>query len=147
MNFRALILYFSKTFTNLTLLGINITLHFFHILLASLCYTFTLYWLKLQPFLSVKIEVRYFWIHYCTKNFRELIKIVCKISTKSAQDSRKIHILTLKMQQLLGPQVGASLLVYRLCICTLNQKNKFVKMPIIFWKNISVKRKLSWVLV
>ena len=56
------------------------------------------------------------------------------MSTKNAHDSRKIHILQLKMQQLLGPQVGPWPLVYRLMYLQTKPilKNKFVKMPRIF---------------
>ena len=63
-----------------------------------------------------------------------------EIATKSAQDSRKIYILKLKMQQLLGSQVGPRPLVYR--VMYLQAKpiliNKFVKMPRIFYIKIDI---------
>ena len=63
-----------------------------------------------------------------------------EISTKSAQDSKKIHVLKLKMQQLLGPQVGPLPLVYRLIYLQTEPtlKNKFVKMPRIFYIEIDI---------
>ena len=63
-----------------------------------------------------------------------------EISTKSAQDSRKIHVLKLKMQQLLESQVGPLPLVYRLIYLPTEPilKNKFVKIPRIFYIEIDI---------
>ena len=48
----------------------------------------------------------HFCIHYCTKIKIFIWKIVLKFQQKCAHDSRKIHFLKLKMQQLLGPPNG-----------------------------------------
>ena len=63
-----------------------------------------------------------------------------EMSTKSAYDIRRIHILKWKMQQLLGPQMGPWPLVYRLMYrqIKLNFKNKFVQMPKIFCIEIDI---------
>ena len=52
----------------------------------------------------------------------------------------KIHVLKLKMQQLLGSQVSPLPLVYRLIYLQTEPilKNKFVKMPRIFYIEIDI---------
>ena len=64
-----------------------------------------------------------------------LCKIIFEISTKSGHDSRKIHMLKLKMQQILEPQVGLRLM-YLLTKPVL--KNKFVKVLRIFYIEIDI---------
>ena len=63
-----------------------------------------------------------------------------EISAKSAHDSILIHILKLKMQQLLGPQVDPRPLVYWLIYLLTKPvlKNKFVKMFRIFYMKIDI---------
>ena len=62
------------------------------------------------------------------------IKNCFKISTKSAWDNRKIHILKLIIQQLLSPQVGWRPLPYRL-MCLQTKPKEHLSNEIDFYRN------------
>ena len=112
MNFRALIFFFSKKFSSLA--SLSIILYFFQILLVSVHYFIfiflcTYFYIIMTAAISIivcKDWSKVFLHKLLHKNINLFMQNYFEMSTKSACDIRKIHILKWKMQQLLGPQMA-----------------------------------------
>ena len=101
--------------------------------------------LKMQQLLGPQVGPQplvYRLIYLQTKPIlkNKFVKIVLKFQQKVLRIVGT-YVLKLKMQQLLGPQVGPQPLVYRLIYLQTKPilKNKFVKIPRIFYIEIDIK--------